>query len=56
VGTEERQEGPAALVQRCAECGREWVDARERWRVYVTEDEPPELVAYCPDCARREFG
>jgi hypothetical protein len=22
----------------------------------VTDDEPPELAFYCPDCAEREFG
>jgi hypothetical protein len=21
-----------------------------------TDDEPPELAFYCPECARREFG
>jgi hypothetical protein len=40
----------------CVECGRGWVGPVERWRVYVTEDDPPELVTYCPACAEREFG
>jgi hypothetical protein len=22
----------------------------------VTDDEPPELAFYCPECAAREFG
>jgi hypothetical protein len=29
-----------------------------RWRAYLTvveEDEPEEVVVYCPDCAKREF-
>jgi hypothetical protein len=29
-----------------------------RWRAYLTvgeEDEPEEVVVYCPDCAEREF-
>jgi hypothetical protein len=40
----------------CIECGRLWFVASERWRLLVTEDDPPEAVAYCPDCAQREFG
>jgi hypothetical protein len=28
----------------------------EGWRVLLTDDEPPETAAYCPDCAREEFG
>jgi hypothetical protein len=27
----------------------------ERWRAYLTDDEPQELAFYCPDCAEREF-
>jgi hypothetical protein len=44
------------LSLRCEECGRRWDDATERWRVYFTNDEPPEPASYCPDCARREFA
>jgi hypothetical protein len=40
----------------CVECGRVWVGPVERWRLYLTEDDPPETVAYCPVCAAREFG
>ena len=40
----------------CIECGREWVGPVERYRVYLTEDDPPERVAHCPACAEREFG
>lgn len=40
----------------CIECGRLWLDGRERWRIYVLDEDPPEAVPYCPDCARREFG
>jgi hypothetical protein len=40
---------------RCIECGRRWVDRRERWRVYLTDENPPDAVTYCPECARREF-
>ena len=39
----------------CEECRCSWLDPRERWRVYATDDEQPELVAYCPYCASREF-
>jgi hypothetical protein len=27
----------------------------ERWSAYLTDDEPPEAVFYCRDCAQREF-
>jgi hypothetical protein len=27
----------------------------ERWRAYLTNDEPAELAFYCPACAEREF-
>jgi hypothetical protein len=40
----------------CIECRREWVDPRERWRIYLTNDKPtPHAVPYCEACARREF-
>jgi hypothetical protein len=39
----------------CQECRRSWLDARERWRLYVTDDDPIESVPYCPECASREF-
>jgi hypothetical protein len=39
----------------CVECRREWTDPSERWRVYLTSDEPPEPVLYCADCAAFEF-
>jgi hypothetical protein len=46
-----------ALVPNCQECGAVWLCAdHERWRAYRTDDEPPELVFYCPQCAEREFG
>ena len=28
----------------------------ELWRVYLTDDDPPKPVTYCPDCAEHEFG
>jgi hypothetical protein len=47
---------------RCVECGREseveahaigWI----AFRVDLPDDDdPPEVIVYCPDCAAREFG
>jgi hypothetical protein len=46
-----------ALIPQCAECGKVWLPAEsERWEAYLTDDEPPELAFYCPECAAREFG
>jgi hypothetical protein len=42
-------------VIECIECTQPWDVPTERWRVYLTDDEQPEPVAYCPDCAAREF-
>jgi hypothetical protein len=28
----------------------------KHWSAYLTDDEPPELAFYCPDCRDREFG
>ena len=34
-----------------------WLPADEtRWEAFLSDDEPPELAFYCPDCANREFG
>ena len=45
----------------CEECGTERrSDQAQRWRGYLTLVEEgqtrPEVVVYCPDCAKREFG
>jgi hypothetical protein len=40
---------------RCIECHTTWRD-RTRWRGYMTDDESPDVVFYCMDCAEREFG
>jgi hypothetical protein len=46
-----------ALIPFCAECGERWLPAdEERWAAYLTDDEPPELASFCPECAGREFG
>lgn len=34
-----------------------WLLADEaRWQAWLTDDERPELVFYCVECAEREFG
>ena len=40
----------------CVECGREWIRRVERWRIYLTDDDPPKPVTYCTACPQREFG
>ena len=42
----------------CEECGREQAASERGWQAYLAtdEDEPAEVVVYCPDCAAREFG
>jgi hypothetical protein len=51
VGTES-----VALIPHCAECEAHWLPADDEcWSAYHTENEPPELAFYCPDCAEREF-
>jgi hypothetical protein len=50
-------EGAATILQ-CAECERPWLheDTEHWWSAYLTDDEPPEVVFFCPNCAQREFG
>jgi hypothetical protein len=46
-----------AVIHRCAECEAHWLPADEKhWSAHHTDDEPPKLACYCPDCAEREFG
>lgn len=40
----------------CEECSRVWITVDERWRLYLTDDNPPQTVPYCPRCAAEEFG
>jgi hypothetical protein len=40
----------------CEECGLPWEDLAERWRIYLTDEDPPQAFTYCRDCAQREFG
>jgi hypothetical protein len=39
----------------CLECEREWTEPRERWRMYATAEDEPEVGLYCPTCAAFEF-
>jgi len=41
---------------RCLECGQLWIEATERWRTYLSNDDPRQTLTYCPECALREFG
>ena len=43
-------------VIECIGCARPWNVSSERWRVYLTDDDPRETVFYCPHCAVDEFG
>jgi hypothetical protein len=46
-----------ALIPECAGCGRRWWPLEtEHWQAWLTDDEPPEVAFYCPDCAEHEFG
>jgi RNase P subunit RPR2 len=41
----------------CTECRLAWPDDPDaRFRAYLTDDEAPEVVLFCRDCAEREFG
>ena len=47
---------PAALIF-CAECFATWSPgSRERWRAYLTNDEPTEVALLCPTCSAPESG
>ena len=42
---------------RCQECPATSADgASEGWLAFLTSDQPPEVLIYCPACAGREFG
>jgi hypothetical protein len=51
-----RQQGS---IIRCAECGAESDELAAGWRAYLAgdfDDEEDEVLLFCPECARREFG
>jgi hypothetical protein len=51
-----RLEG-VAIIPTCEECEATWLSADdEPWSAYHTDNEPPEVAFYCPECAAREFG
>jgi hypothetical protein len=39
----------------CIECRRPWLDEKERWRMYQTDEPEPEVGLYCAICASYEF-
>ena len=46
------------LVLQCEECGEVSEGSARGWWALPSDDEhePAEVVVYCPDCAREEFG
>lgn len=42
----------------CEECGCLCRENERGWGAHLTtdEDEPAEVVVYCPECGEREFG
>ena len=52
----QRERANQTTQLRCLECRRLWIEPAERWRLYLSGDEPVQPLTYCPDCARREFG
>jgi hypothetical protein len=53
--------GQPGSVIRCIECGAESDDLASGWRAYLAgdldeEEGEEEVVLYCPECERREFG
>jgi hypothetical protein len=40
----------------CEECGATADERAAGWRIYLTAEDPPEPLVYCPQCAEREFG
>jgi hypothetical protein len=53
--------GRAKIALDCVECGKGEDEVAPGWQAFLvgdpdTEDDDEEIVVYCPDCARREFG
>ena len=55
VERDEQREWHWLSALECVECGRRWLNGNKRWRAYLTDDEPAEVMIYCPECAHREF-
>lgn len=51
-----RERTIATIPLHCLECRRPWVESTERWRVYLSGENPSLPLTYCPECAQREFG
>ena len=52
--------GRAKIALECVECRKEAGEIAPGWQAYLVGDPDiegdEEIVVYCPDCARREFG
>jgi hypothetical protein len=52
--------GQAKIALECVECHKEAGEIAPGWQAYLVSDPDAEgdeeIVVYCPDCARREFG
>ena len=52
--------GQAKIALECVECRNEAGEIAPGWQAYLVSDPDAEgdeeIVVYCPDCARREFG
>jgi hypothetical protein len=52
--------GRATIALECVECGKGEDEIAPGWQAFLVADpdieDEEEIVAYCPDCARREFG
>jgi hypothetical protein len=40
----------------CIECGRVSRENERGWTAHLKDDEPEEVVIFCPECDEREFG
>jgi uncharacterized protein YlaI len=54
--SETQKTAVVATPIRCIECRRTWLVDDERWRIKLLDEEPAEVVPYCPGCHAREFG
>ena len=52
--------GQTKIALECIECRKEAGEIAPGWQAYLVSDPDiegdEEIVVYCPDCARREFG